>query len=140
MPELFVVLRRNMSSMDLVDNEKSLRDEAKKLVKEQEDESAAKLKAEAEAEAERLRREEHERVMAQYRSKRKGAAFFAGMGYFIVVAALFLIMVENSNTLLANKDSINMRAAIREQLMGGCNEIESPNNDGTAVSSNLYKY
>ena len=46
------------------------------------------------------------------------------MGYFLVVAAIFLIMVENSNTLLANKDSINMRAAIRDQLMGGCFEKE----------------
>ena len=33
LPELHVVLRRNMTSMDIVDNEKKLKDEAKKLVR-----------------------------------------------------------------------------------------------------------
>ena len=75
--------------------------------------------------------------MAQYRRKRKGAAFFGGMLYFIVVAIIFFILVVSSNTLLANKDSINMRAAIRDQLMGGCKEAERPNEDGSAVSSNF---
>ena len=68
-PELHVVLRRNMTSMDLVDNEKTLRDEALKEVEQAEDDFAAANQLKKEQDEEEAARAAHEKVMEKYRKK-----------------------------------------------------------------------
>ena len=63
MPDLHIVLRRNMTSIDIVNNEKDLRDEARKEVKQAEDEAEAEIKKEHEEEQRRKEQAKHEKVM-----------------------------------------------------------------------------
>lgn len=105
-PSLYVVLKRNMTSMDIVDNEQSLKDEAKKLVRQEEHDIAAKNKLEYEAEIKRIAEEEHELVMEKYRKKRRYKIFFNGMINFLLTIVIFLIFMYSSSTMLKNVESL----------------------------------
>lgn len=63
LPELHIVLKRRMSSIDIVNNERTLHDERRKEEDEQQKNEEAKTKAELEKEMEEKAKAEHEQVL-----------------------------------------------------------------------------
>ena len=92
-----------MSKMDIINNEKELKDEAKLLIQQEEQIIAERIRVEQEEEAERLAQEEHEKVMEYYRKKRRLSIFCYGLLNFIIVTLLFFILVEGSMALSQNR-------------------------------------
>ena len=102
-PTIYLVLKRNMSTLDLVNNEKSLRDEARKIIQQEEDDIVARIKLEERREDRRKAREDHEKVMEFYRNKRRWSVFCYGLLNFIIVSAIFLIFTMSSLELTENQ-------------------------------------
>lgn len=105
-PELHVVLRRNMTSMDLVNNEQALREEGVKEVKQAEDEMALKEKMDREREEAEAARIAHEKVMQKYRKKLEMRRFLKGFVNFIMAISLFMLMIRRCDSITKNVDSI----------------------------------
>ena len=120
LPTLHIVLKRNKSSIDLVNNEKSLFDEKRKEEEELQKEEEAKNKAEYEKELERMAQAEHEQVMETYRSRRWWRDFLWGGLSFAIVLVLFLMLFASSWTFQRNGESYQMREAVIGQFLGRC--------------------
>ena len=120
LPTLHIVLKRNKSSIDLVNNEKSLFDEKRKEEEELQKEEEAKNKAEYEKELERMAQAEHEQVMETYRSRRWWKNFFWGGVSFTIVLVLFGQLFVSSWSFQRNRDSFHMRDGMFGQFLGRC--------------------
>ena len=112
MPELHIVLKRRMTSIDIVDNEKSLKNEKRKEVEEAEKSEEAKNKVEQEkAEAEQKRAERNS-LIEKYRRKRWIKRFALGLLQFFVALILFVALFLSSWDFFNNSDSMKMKEGI----------------------------
>ena len=112
MPELHIVLKRRMTSIDIVDNEKSLKNEKRKEVEEAEKSEEAKNKVEQEkAEAEQKRAERNS-LIEKYRRKRWIKRFALGLLQFLVALILFVALFLSSWDFFNNSDSMKMKEGI----------------------------
>ena len=112
MPELHIVLKRRMTSIDIVDNEKSLKQQKRQEVEEAEKSEEAKNKIEQERAEEEQKRAEQNQLIEQYRRRRWLKRFVSGMLQFIVALVLFAALFLSAWDYFNNSDSVKMKEAM----------------------------
>ena len=124
MPELFLVLRRNMTAEDIVNNEKALKDEANKEVQQQEAEQEAQDKKQREEEEARMKELKHQKKMDKYRKKFERKQCFIGFINFAMIIGLLAALLSSTETFSRNLESLQMRLSVQEIIIPACTEVE----------------
>ena len=106
MPELYLVLRRNMTAQDVVDNEKTLRDETKKEVQQQDAELEAQDKKQREEEEARMKLLKHQKKMNKYRKKFERKQCLIGFINFVMIIGLLAALLNSTETFSRNLESL----------------------------------
>lgn len=109
-----------MSSIDIVNNEKSLYDEKFNEEQELQKSEEAKNKVEMELEIARQALAEKEQEIEKYRKRRWWKSFAAGLAQTSVAFVLFIALFYSSWDYFNNANSILMRDAVMDQLMSSC--------------------